>query len=96
MNYLQDIASRVREAIPADKLPDEDADDLLMSYAVLVESKGAEVTNEDVHDAWTAWMTKIDPDHGALIPYAELDAETKAQDSVFTEAIRRVARQINS
>lgn len=93
MNYLEKIAARIKAEIPADKLPDADVDELMMSYALLVEAKGTRVTNEDVHDAWSAWMTKIDPSHKSIVPYDELDDETRRQDTMYTDAIRLVAER---
>jgi hypothetical protein len=55
--YLDDIAGQIRAELDPDDLPDEEGvDDLLRLYAVLARVKGADVTNEDIHDAWVAWM----------------------------------------
>lgn len=40
----------------ADALPDEDTSSLFRIYAVSLLAKGEEVTREDVHNAWIAWM----------------------------------------
>ncbi|GDY71052.1 hypothetical protein SAV31267_005370 [Streptomyces avermitilis] len=63
-------------------------------YAVLLEAKGEQVTDEDVHNAWSAWMQSVDSSHAALIPFFDLPPETRAFDAPYAEAIREAARQI--
>jgi hypothetical protein len=95
--YLDDIAGLISAQLPEDALPDEPhTQRLLRLYAVLVRAKGTAVTDEDVHDAWAAWMADTDPDHDALVPYSELEAETRAEDEPFVDAIRSVAEQLAS
>jgi hypothetical protein len=57
-------------------------------YALLALAKGAEVSAEDVHNAWVAWMQEQDPDHRSLKPFQELDPDTQAADEPFVIAIR--------
>ncbi len=94
-NYLQRVAEQIRVCIDPDVLPDEDVESLLLDYAVLALAKGRNVTAEDVHNAWTAWMTGVDPTHESLRPYSELSREDRLQDVPFTSAIREVARRIS-
>ncbi|WP_240805812.1 hypothetical protein [Streptomyces sp. BPSDS2] len=61
-------------------------------YAVLLKAKGEQVTDEDVHDAWSAWMQSVDSTHEALIPFGDLDPETRAFDAPYADAIRAAAR----
>lgn len=65
----------------------------LRLYAVLVRVKRENVTLEDVHDVWVAWMTDVDPSHAALQPYEALDVPTRHEDAPFAEAIRTLARE---
>jgi hypothetical protein len=95
MNYLERIAEEIRHEIPADALPDADTDDLFLLYAVLLLTRGADTTPEDVHNAWTAWMTARGEHHPSMVPFSELPNETQAEDSVFVDAIRRVALRLN-
>ena len=56
MTHLDAVASDIRGAVPSDALPNEDTSSLFLLYAVLLLAKGEEVTREDVHNAWVAWM----------------------------------------
>ncbi|MEO7100017.1 MAG: hypothetical protein ABI162_11690 [Luteolibacter sp.] len=77
-------------------MPDENADDLLRLYALLVRSKGCKVTQSDIHDAWCIWMAKRDLQHISLVPYEELPPDVKEQDEVFVKAVRRAAKELGS
>jgi len=75
-------------------MPGEDADELMLRYAVLLRAKGANVTNSDIHDAWAAWIAARDTNHDALVPYDELPKEVQEQDLVFATAVRRAAEEL--
>lgn len=92
MTYLDALAVAIRETVPRDLLPDEDTTNLFRSYAVLLLAKGENVTREDVHNAWVAWMESNGNEHESMVPFSELPAETKATDSPFVVAIRAAAR----
>lgn len=93
MTYLDTLAKEIRGIVAADALPDEDTSGLFRTYAVLLLAKGEEVTREDVHNAWVAWMLDKGERHQSLVPYAELPADTQAEDSPFMVAVRTVARR---
>jgi hypothetical protein len=93
MTYLDALADEIRRAAPSDALPDEDTSSLFRSYAVLLLAKGEEVTPEDVHNEWVAWMLDRGESHESMVPFAELSAETQAEDSPFMVAVRTVARR---
>jgi hypothetical protein len=91
MNYVDAIAMQIRQQVPPEALPHGgDLDALFRIYAVLAMSKGAQVTDEDVHDAWSAWVAGHDPDHESLVPLVELDDEAVSADVPFTAAIKTV------
>ena len=92
MTYLDDIANSIKRSVPPDLLPDGDTHALFRLYALLALVKGAEVTQEDVHHAWTAWKLEHDPNHPSVRPFAALDESTRSSDEPFAEAIRAVAR----
>lgn len=72
---------------------------LFLIYAVLCLSKGEATTNEDVHDAWSAWAVNAHPlgrRHHSLVPYAELSPEIQDLDTKFRDAIRLVAHQLKA
>lgn len=93
MNYLIEIAHRIRAKVPPHLMP-ADADGLLLTYAVLVRSRGIETTAENVHDAWTAWMVARGEDHPSMIPFADLAPSVQDEDEPFVIAIRQVAKEI--
>ncbi|MGW0615704.1 DUF7701 domain-containing protein [Streptomyces sp. NPDC002788] len=95
MTYLDPLADLIRACLPPDAEPPEESAALFRMYAVLLKAKGAEVTDEDVHDAWSAWMQTVNSAHEALIPYGDLDPATRAFDAPYAEAIRRAARQMS-
>ena len=91
-NYIQQMAEAIRLQVSPDKLPDENSRLLFRVYAVLAIAKGLSVSEEDVHAAWVAWMTGIDPAHEALVPFEELDHDTRTSDRPYVEAIRAAVR----
>jgi hypothetical protein len=93
MTYLDVLAEEIRRAVPPDALPDEDTSSLFRIYAVLLLAKGQDVTREDVHNAWVTWMLERGETHESMVPFAELSAETQAEDSPYMVAVRTVARQ---
>jgi len=94
MTYLSDIATAIKHELPSDLVPDGDADDLMLLYALLCLAVGSSVSKENVHDAWTAWMIQRGEAHESMVPYVELDGGTRAEDEPFVAAIRRVARSL--
>lgn len=91
MNYVEEIADAIRAEVPDHLLPPGDTRLLFLLYALLARSKGQNVAPEDVHDAWTVWMTARGEEHEALVAYTSLDPETRAEDDPFVAAIRKVA-----
>lgn len=91
MSYLDEIASAVRAALPADVEVPDDTQELFVLYAVLVRTCGERTTARDVHDAWSAWMGAKDPSHTSLVPFEELAPEVQSEDTPFVQAIREVA-----
>lgn len=94
MNYVSEVAERIRREVPPEVLPDGDTDLLFLIYATLALTIGENVGPEQVHDAWAAWMTYQEPSHESIKPFDELDPETKQEDTPFADAIRRVATQL--
>jgi len=92
VTYLDEIAADIRNDVPLDALPDEDTTTLFLSYAVLLLAKGEDVTREDVHNAWVAWMESNGQEHESMVPFNELPTETQAEDSPYVRAIRSVAQ----
>jgi hypothetical protein len=80
--------------VPQEVLPEGDTDLLFLMYAVLALTVGENVQAEDVHDAWSAWMTYRDPWHQSIKPFTQLSSEMKKTDQPFADAIRKVAAQL--
>jgi hypothetical protein len=95
MNYISDIAQKIRREVPQEVLPEGDTDLLFLMYAVLALTVREDVRAEDVHDAWSAWMTYRDPSHESIKPFAQLSLKTKKTDQPFVYAIRKVASQLS-
>lgn len=95
MTYLDLLADRIRSCLPPSAEPPAESDGLFRIYAVLLLAKGEQVTDEDVHNAWSAWMQSTGGAHEALLPFHDLEPEIRAFDSPYAEAIRTAARQRN-
>lgn len=94
MNYLDELAERIRANVSPDALPSGDTRPLFRLYAVLALAKGEQVTSRDVHNAWAAFMAQQDPDHESLVPFDELDSDTRDEDTPYVLAIREAARAL--
>jgi hypothetical protein len=92
--YLDDLAATIRGYIPEDRIPAGDAEELLRWYAVMARAKGTAVTQSDVHDVWSAWIARRDPDHESLVEYANLPESVRQQDAVFASAVRAAAENL--
>lgn len=92
--YLERDAELIRRCLPEGAEAPEDSDDLFLMYAVLLRAKGADVHASDVHDAWSAWMLRVDPGHESIRPFRELDVETRGEDGPFLVAIRTAAHRL--
>lgn len=92
MSYVDRVAEQIRDALPIASRPEAHANELYRLYALLALVSGESTTLENVHDAWSAWMTAHDPDHESLRPFRELDPETRGEDRPYLAAIVQVAR----
>lgn len=70
-------------------------DSLLDLYTLLVLTSGKETSSQDVHDAWSVWRSRTQPDHRSLIPFAELTAGVQKLDDGYRDAIRDTADELN-
>ena len=88
--YIDDLAKKIRSAMPSELVPDEpDVDDLFRIYALIGRVRGRAVSAKDVHDAWSTWMASRGQNHESLVPYAKLSPEVRAKDQPFVDAIRK-------
>lgn len=93
MTYLDELAAQIEHQVPAGLLPEDNTKLLFRLYALLILAKGQDVTAPDIHNAWAVWMQEKDPDHRAIRPFEQLDAETQASDAPFVEAVKAVAER---
>ncbi len=95
MCYIDEIARDIYWESTTDPEPGGWYEDryLYRLYAVLALAKGAAVTNEDVHNAWSAWACEDNDTHRSLIPFYELEPRVQQLDEPYTKAIHRVAAQ---
>ena len=96
MTYLSDVAGEIERELPPDLVPSEGEGDLMLLYAVLCLAVGQAVTAENVHDAWTAWMTARGQEHDSMVPFGELAPDVQLEDEPFVLAIRRVADRLDA
>ena len=90
MSYITTLAGAIRREVEEAFVP-ADVDDLFLLYALLCLVKGVDVTEGDVNDAWSTWKTLRSEEHPSLVPFADLDEETRSEDAPFVLAIRHVA-----
>ena len=93
MNYIDELAGDIYRESEPDPRPLGWYEDRILyrMYAVLALAKGEAVTNEDVHDAWSAWACEDNDTHPSLVPFDELAPHVQRLDEPYTMAIRRVA-----
>jgi hypothetical protein len=94
VNYLDELAERIKANVPSDALPEGDTRPLFLHYAVLALAKGEQVTSRDVHNAWAAFMAQKGATHQSLVPFEELDSVTRDEDTPYVLAIREAARAL--
>lgn len=88
MNYIEVLRSAIVEELPG--LPDQ----LVDLYTNVGLSLGRFVDNEAVHEAWSIWQNRINPDHPSLIPYHQLSKEKQDLDTKYTEGIFRAVEKV--
>lgn len=93
-SYIRELGEQIRAKVNPSALPETGLNELFDSYAVLALAKGRQVTNEDVHNAWSSWATKYQPGSDSLVPYEELAEKVQQDDTRFVKAIRAVAELI--
>ncbi|MFY3391758.1 DUF7701 domain-containing protein [Nocardiopsis sp. A1-1-1] len=86
--YLNFLARKIRSNISSEDLVPDDSDELFLLYALLARSVGSGVTAENVHDAWSIWMSSRDPSHPSLVPFSDLPAEKQKYDLPYLNAIK--------
>ena len=93
MNYIEDVAQALDNIL---KMTDTPYVGLLGVYALLVFTVGEKCTNENIHDAWSIWQTRTEPEHRSLIPFDELTKEVQDLDTEYRDAVIEVAKLLEN
>ena len=93
MNYIDQIKELLDTELSMSGTPYEG---LLDTYALLVLVVGESCTNEHIHDAWSIWQNRTQPEHRSLKPFNELIEEVQALDEPYRQAVIKVATQIKA
>ena len=87
-NYVEQVRDKLAQRLPT-------LDDALLDlYTLLAIQYGTNVDAVTVHNAWSVWQNRIDPDHRSLIPFPMLSPEVQALDEPYAEAIRQADRDV--
>ena len=87
MNYIQKIQNALDEELKMG----ETYVGLLETYGLLVLTVGVNCTQENIHDAWSIWQNKTQPEHRSLIPFNKLTKEVQELDEEYRLAVVKVA-----
>lgn len=90
MNYIQEIQKLLNDEL---EMVGTSYEDMLEVYGLLVLTVGVNCTNKHVHDAWSIWQNKTQPEHRSLIPFEELTKEVQELDNLYRKAIIKVAKE---
>lgn len=91
MNYIDERATQIGKICNLTPRVSHDMH-LMRTYAVISFAKGFRTTLKDVHDAWVAWRSDIEPDHKHLVPFNKLTVEMQQLYSTHREAIRTASK----
>lgn len=77
-------------------------DTLARYYALLVLTKGSNITLSDVHDAWAMSMNFrpqneycYGHEHKSLVPFKNLHVDVQEKDSKFLKILHNIAKENN-
>lgn len=94
MNYIDALADRIWQLAEPKAVRMSNGDlPLYRLYAVLARAKGTATTPEDVHDAWSAWMSGLVANHRSLVPFSDLEPHVQHLDDLYVAAIHAAARE---
>jgi len=92
MNYIQKVQDELEKRLKMRGTPYEG---LLETYGLLVLTVGKNCTQEHIHDAWSIWQNKTQPDHRSIKQFNELTKEVQELDEPYRLAVVEVASLIN-
>lgn len=90
--YIDNICEKVQEATGLK------SKEIVKMYALLVLTKGKDITLEDIHDGWSMVMNfkESNPpycyghEHKSIVPFEQLSKETQERDVKYLEALRNI------
>lgn len=91
MNYVNEIRELLEKEL---KMKGTDYEGLLEFYGLLVLTVGESCTQEHIHDAWSFWQNKTQPNHRSLISFEKLTKEVQELDEPYRLAVIKVANLI--
>ncbi len=91
MNYIEKIKELLEKEL---KMVGTDYEDLLDIYELLILTVGENCTNEHIHDAWSVWQSKTEPEHRSLKPFEKLTKEVQDLDEPYRQAVIKVSKII--
>ncbi len=97
VTYIDEVVKLVKDEL---HIKDER---LAQVYALLVLTKGTDITLKDVHDAWSMNMnyktkTKycFGHEHKSIVPFEKLDSEVQNKDTKFVEGLQKIALKLQN
>lgn len=94
--YIDEIVESVKDKAHINN------DILARYYALLVLTKGENITLSDIHDAWAMSMNFrpknehcYGHDHISLVPFHDLSSETQKKDEKFLIRLKNIAKTIH-
>ena len=89
MNYIEKVKNLLEAEL---KMKGTDYEDLLDVYGLLVLTVGKNCTNKNIHDAWSIWQNKTQPEHRSLKPFMKLTKKVQDLDEPYRQAVIKVAK----
>ncbi|HEY2194510.1 MAG TPA: hypothetical protein VGH76_19740 [Actinomycetospora sp.] len=96
MTYIDDATHELNAQLSASHAGNGCPPELTKLYALLVLTRGADCTLEDVHDAWAVWTAAERPEHRSLIPFSDLAVDVQLLDVPYRDAIRAAATRLSA
>ncbi len=91
MNYIQNIQNLLEKELKMRGTPYEG---LLETYGLLVLIVGENCTNENIHDAWSIWQNKTQPNHKSLKWFNKLTKGVQDLDEPYRQAVIKVSKTL--
>lgn len=93
--YIDEIIERVQQETGLK------SKETIKMYALLVLTKGTQITLSDIHDGWSMAMNfkEFNPphcyghEHKSIVPFKELSIETQEKDRKYLNALLKIARE---